>query len=286
MTTTAGYTQWEVATAMANGSTSQGYVEQHSQVAGADGSVARHNLQSHMDQLQYLLLDQRRRDALWRRECRGRAGVVPASTVKIMACGDSITAGLMSSDNWGYPGWMVDLLDRQNISMDLSYTAHGGWYVTDLLANIQANLTAVQPEIVTVHIGTNDASGGPNSGYQANYTQLINDILAAPSVKGVICALIPIAQAVTPAYQTGMANCNTIVSNIVTGLNNPKVVLADLTAAHESTWNSVDTWPGVASPPGRWTMDGMHPYDAGCIKTAEKLLAAMQQWIPGYTPAT
>lgn len=286
MTADTGYTNWEVATALSNGSTTAGYVEQHSQVNGDDGTVARHNLQSHMDQLQYLLLDQRRRDALWRKECRGRAGVAPASTVKIMTCGDSITAGLMSSDNWGYPGWMIDLLDRQNITMDLSYTAHGGWYVTNLLADIQANLAASQPQIVTIHIGTNDAAAGPNSAYQANYTQLINECLAAPSVQGVVCALIPIAQAVTPAYQTGMANCNTIVSNIVSGMNNPKVVLADLTTCHESLWNAVDTWPNVASPPGRWTMDGMHPYDAGCIKTAEHLLAAAMPWIPGYTPAT
>jgi lysophospholipase L1-like esterase len=284
--TTTGYTDWEVATALANGSTSQGYVDKTSQVGGSDGSVARHNLQSHMDQLQYLLLDQRRRDALWRKECRARAGVTPASTVKVMCCGDSITAGLMSSDNWGYPGWMIDLLDRQNIAMELSYTAHGGWYVTDVLANIQANLATAQPQIVTVHIGTNDAAAGPNSSYQANYTQLINDILAAPSVEGVVCALIPIAQAVSSTYQTGMENCNTIVSNIVTGMNNPRVVVADLRTCHESTWNAVDTWPGVASPPGRWTMDGMHPYDAGCIKTAEHLLQAAMPWIPGYTPAT
>lgn len=283
--TTAGYTNWEVATAIANGSTTQGYVEKSSQVNGEDGSVARHNNQSHMDQLQYLLLDQRRRDALWRKEWRTQVGIAPQSTVKVMVCGDSITAGLMSSDNWGYPGWMIDLLDRQNITMDLSYTAHGGWYVTDLLADIQANLAAAQPEIVTIHIGTNDAADGPNSSYQANYTQLINDILACPSVKGVVCALIPIAQAVTPAYQAGMANCNTIVTNIVKGMANPNVALADLTTAHESLWNAVDTWPNIASPAGRWTMDGMHPYDAGCIKSAEMLLAAAMPWIPGYTPA-
>jgi lysophospholipase L1-like esterase len=284
--TTTGYTNWEVGTALANGSTTQGYVEQHSQVSGEDGAVARHNLQSHFDQEQYLLLDLQRNVSALRHEIRAMNNVTPKSTVSVMVCGDSITAGLMSSDNVGYPGRMVELLDRENISMELSYTAHGGWYVTDLLANIQANLAAAQPQVVTIHIGTNDAAAGPNSSYQANYTQLINDILAAPSVKAVICALIPIAQAVTPAYQAGMANCNTIVSNIVKNLGNPNVVLADLTTAHEATWNAVDTWPNVASPPGRWTNDGMHPYDPGCIKTAQMLLAAAQQWIPGYTPAT
>lgn len=277
----------ETAAAIANGSTTKGFVEVTSWT-GYDGMVARFNNQSIFDQIMYLLHQQRLAQAAFRREWRAASGITPNATVKVLACGDSITAGLGSSDGSGYPGWMIEHLDRQNIAMDLSYNAHGGWYLTNVMSGMAAALTAHQPDIVTIHIGTNDAAGGTHlSGFQANLVTLLNQILAfAPAVKGIVCALIPISQDISAAYQQGEATVNGYVQAAVTQVGSGRVTIADCRATAESWTNSTDTWPGVASPPGRHTFDGMHPLDSACAKTSEALLkaAAAAGWIPGYTP--
>lgn len=287
-TSPVGYSA-ETAAAIANGSTTKGYVEVASWT-GYDGMVARFNNQSIFDQTQYLLHQQRLATAALRHEIRAAMGIAPASTVKVMVCGDSITAGLGSSDGVGYPGWMVEHLDRQNIAMDLSYNAHGGWHLTEVMSGMAAALTAQQPDIVTIHIGTNDASGGTAlANYQANLVTLLRQILAfAPAVTGVVCALIPISQDITAAYQQGEATVNARVQAAVTQVGSSRVTIADCRATAESWTNSVDTWPGVACPPGRHTFDGMHPLDSACAKTSEALLsaAAAAGWLPGYTPLT
>ncbi|MHA6764703.1 SGNH/GDSL hydrolase family protein [Streptacidiphilus sp. PAMC 29251] len=276
----------ETATAIANGSTTKGYIENSSYV-GWDGAVPRFSQQSLLDQLQYLIGQQRRAHAAFRKEWRTEMGITPKATVKVMVCGDSITAGLGSSDGIGYPGWMIEHLDQQNIAMQLSYNAQGGWSLPNIMAGMAAALTAQQPDIVTIHIGTNDAGNTAHlAAYQTNLVTLLNQILSfTPAVTGVVCALIPISQGVTATYQQGEADVNTKILAAVAAVASPRVTTADCRATAESVTNSIDTWPGVATPPGRHTFDGMHPYDSACAKTSEAMLAAAAAagWLPGYT---
>jgi lysophospholipase L1-like esterase len=281
-------TNWESGTAGANGSTLAGYIDAKSEVNGYDGNCARYNHQTVLDQVEFMNLDRRRAAAQQRREIRTALNIAPLAGVKVMACGDSITAGLASSDGWGYPGWMVDLLDRENIPMSLSYNAHGGWEMPNVLSGLAAALTANTPDIVTLHIGSNDAGNATNlANFQANITTFLQQVLAfTPAVRGIVVALIPIAQNVNASYQANIAQCNTDVQAAVAAVNDPRVVIADCTATTMAEWNHDDTWTGQQSPPSRWTLEGMHPRDAACIKIAGTFLAAAQQWIPGYTPAT
>jgi lysophospholipase L1-like esterase len=279
-------TNWESGTAGANGSTLAGYIDAKSEVNGYDGNCARYNHQTVLDQIEVLLLEQRESAAFQRKDIRTALNIAPKAAVKIMCCGDSITAGLASSDGVGYPGWMVDHLDQQNIPMTLSYNAHGGWEMPNVLSGLAAALTANTPDIVTLHIGSNDAGNATNlANFQANITTFLQQVLAfSPVVRGIVVALIPIAQNVDASYQANIAQCNTDVQNAVAALNDPRVTIADCTATTMARWNADDTWPGQQSPPSRHTLEGMHPRNAACTKISKAFLAAAAQWIPGYVP--
>ncbi len=271
----------ETATALAIGATTMGYVENGSYVT-YDLSLALYNNKVIAEQTQYLLMDQRRREAQFRAEFRTAMGITPKSTPRILVCGDSLTMGVGSSDGVGYPGWIGELLDRQNIKATVGRHAQSGWSIGNVSAGMAAALAANTPDIVTIHIGTNDA-GGNLSNFGSAYTALINQILASSPTVKVACSLIPIAQGGPASYRAGAAQANTIIGGVVAGMASARVVTADLRAAHMAAWNSNPALP--TTPPGRWTIDGMHPVDPACLKTAEALLVAVGGWIPGYQAA-
>jgi Ca2+-binding RTX toxin-like protein len=92
---------------------------------------------------------------------------------KVMPLGDSITYGIASLTNGGYRGPLEDLLAASNITVnfvgsqsvgnldDPDNEGHGGWTINDIRSEVSGWLTAAEPDIVLLIIGTNDTSRNP-----------------------------------------------------------------------------------------------------------------------------
>lgn len=94
-----------------------------------------------------------------------------ASATRIMPLGDSITEGQTgSTDDAGYRNDLAGFLDGASIAYDLvgtlslgsgfdnDHEGHSGYWADELLAELDTYLNANPPDIVLLHIGTNDIS--------------------------------------------------------------------------------------------------------------------------------
>src|SRR4051794_8266874 len=98
----------------------------------------------------------------------GASAIGAAAPVRIMALGDSITYGLGSQTRSSYrvdlqqrlalAGLAVDFVgSRQSgAGVDLDNEGHGGWTIRQIAARVDGWLATYQPDVVLLHIGTND----------------------------------------------------------------------------------------------------------------------------------
>lgn len=91
------------------------------------------------------------------------------SRLKLMFCGDSITVGTNSTETGGYRARLWDLISarlmiapfdcgwdsRTGLGQD-NCCATSGHTTEELLANVLLQAPAFQPEVIFLHIGTND----------------------------------------------------------------------------------------------------------------------------------
>ncbi|MGW1957540.1 ricin-type beta-trefoil lectin domain protein [Streptomyces sp. NPDC001920] len=104
------------------------------------------------------------------------AGVAPASAasdtpLRVMPLGDSITWGVGSSTGNGYRGPLWNKLAADGHPLDFVGTVrggsmsdpdnegHSGYRIDQIAALADASLTRYRPNVVTLHIGTNDLQG-------------------------------------------------------------------------------------------------------------------------------
>lgn len=129
-----------------------------------------------------------------------------------MPLGDSITEGT-TVDRGGYRGRLWDLLvtqDAQQIDfvgslqrgtnlVDPDHEGHFGWWIKDdpdgnnLYDHVEALLDAATPDMLLLHIGTNDMNAGTN---RFVCIQRLDDLLARiftlrPDIRLVLAAIIP-----------------------------------------------------------------------------------------------
>lgn len=89
-------------------------------------------------------------------------------TLRVMPMGDSITSGFRSTDNNGYRGALRDLLKvdvtgldfvgtlKDGTMADRDHEGHSGWRIDQVAGIATAALQRYHPNIVTLHLGTND----------------------------------------------------------------------------------------------------------------------------------
>ncbi|MBN1618225.1 PKD domain-containing protein, partial [Candidatus Dojkabacteria bacterium] len=94
------------------------------------------------------------------------------TSIKIMPLGDSITYGTYYESNGGYrqklyadltnAGFNIDFVGSQNsgVSFDNDHEGHIGWFASQIRSSINVFLTSYSPDIVLLHIGTNDIEAG------------------------------------------------------------------------------------------------------------------------------
>ncbi|WP_158846666.1 cellulose binding domain-containing protein [Saccharothrix deserti] len=200
-----------------------------------------------------------------------------AAPVRIMPLGDSITAG---------PGcWRAYLWDRLqktgytdidfvgtqpgggcSVPFDGDHEGHGGYAATGIADNNQLPpwLAAARPDIVLMHLGTNDMWGNfrPIESVIAAYSKLVDQMRASnPNMKILVAKIIPMA----------CPECTHVVA-----LNNAIPGWAAGKTTAQSPITVVDQWTGFDTATD--TGDGVHPNDAGFRKMSDR-------WYPALTAA-
>jgi Cellulose binding domain/GDSL-like Lipase/Acylhydrolase family len=200
-----------------------------------------------------------------------------AAPVRIMPLGDSITAG---------PGcWRAYLWDRLqktgytdidfvgtqpgggcSVPFDGDHEGHGGYAATGIADQNQLPpwLAAARPDIVLMHLGTNDMWGNfrPIDSVIAAYSKLVDQMRANnPDMKILVAKIIPMA----------CPECTHVVA-----LNNAIPAWAAAKTTSRSPITVVDQWTGFDTTTD--TGDGVHPNDAGFRKMADR-------WYPAVTAA-
>ncbi|MEU4392096.1 cellulase family glycosylhydrolase [Kribbella sp. NPDC023855] len=215
------------------------------------------------------------------------AAAAPTAATRIMPLGDSITGSLGC---WRALLWrhlrdtghtnidFVGTLPAQGcgFSHDGENEGHGGFLATNIARNNQLPgwLSATRPDIVMMHLGTNDAWSNIPAGSILNaYTTLLSQMRASnPRMKLVVARIIPM----------NPANCSACSQRVV-ALNNviPGWAQANTTAASPIT--VVDQWSGFNTATD--TYDGVHPNNSGIQKMEQRWYPAVVAALSADTPA-
>jgi lysophospholipase L1-like esterase len=214
--------------------------------------------------------------------------VLPADAVKIMPLGDSITKGTGSVHGWGYREPLYVLLSNDGYNFDFvgsyvngsfpdpNHEGHYGWRADEILngrpsdpcaGKLEYWLSADQPDVVMLHIGTNDISQGS---YDANEVNGILNVIDAYEVANnkhvtVILALIINRRIDSPATKRAWttqfnSDVNVIAANRIA--NEDDIIVVNMESA-------LDYSIGVDMD------DEVHPNDNGYIKMAGVWYAAL-----------
>jgi lysophospholipase L1-like esterase len=210
--------------------------------------------------------------------------------VKIMLLGDSITAapGCWRAILWhdlqttGYTSinFVGSVVDTGACNYGYTYDGdnegHSGLAATALASQNQLPgwLSAASPDIVLMHLGTNDMWGHfiPTSSVLAAYTTLVGQMRANnPTMKILVAQIIPM----------NPTSCTTCAADVVALDNAIPAWAAGLTTA-QSPIVVVDQWTGFDDATD--TIDGVHPNDAGDQKMAARWYTPLSQVLNGIIP--
>ena len=204
------------------------------------------------------------------------------ATHRIMPLGDSITRGMGGDPPYtGYrddlyqklvnDGWDFDFVGSQSdgSGFDADHEGHGGWKADDILANIDTWLSDSAPDVVLLHIGTNDISAGePNSQTINEIEDILDHIYAYNSqISILLCKLIPRLE--TPANEyIRNQELNGLIEDLYDTKKNQGfyIYLVDQYSAfmENSDWRT------------EYMIDNVHPNDAGYAVMADTYFSVLQ----------
>ena len=200
--------------------------------------------------------------------------------IKIMPLGDSITAcgnwRQLLLSNLTSSGYKVEFVGSQFYLTP--HEGHSGIGAINMAnsGDLKTWLSAANPEIVIMHLGTND-SWGNNLVPQIipAFTTLIGQMRANnPNIKIMVAKIIPMH----PSGSGETANNN------VLDLNSKIDNWAKELSTSKSPIIVVDQYTGFDTSTD--TYDGVHPNDNGCIKMSDTWFAALKNVLNPSTSAT
>jgi cellulase/cellobiase CelA1 len=217
---------------------------------------------------------------------RPASSAAQTAPVRIMPLGDSITGspGCWRAILWnmlinaGYTN--IDFVGTQppqgcGVPYDGDNEGHGGALATGIVSQNQLPgwLAATNPDIVMMHLGTNDVwSGISTTAILSAYTTLVNQMRANnPNMKILVAQIIPMNPANCPACGQG-----------VVALDNAIPGWASAHTTAQSPITVVDQWTGFSTATD--TVDGVHPNDSGNQKMATKWYQALTPLLTAATP--
>ncbi|MFJ7068571.1 GDSL-type esterase/lipase family protein, partial [Streptomyces sp. NPDC101115] len=219
------------------------------------------------------------------------AGTAPASAasdtpLRVMPLGDSITWGVGSSSGNGYRGPLWDRLAADGHPLDFVGTGragsmsdpdnegHSGYLIEQIAALADASLTRYRPNVVTLHIGTNDLNRSHQvSTATARLKSLVGQITAAaPDATVLVASLVVSTSGSEEQYR---AAYNQAIPQIVSEAQaaGKRVAYVDMSGL---------TTADLA--------DALHPNDAGYRKMADAFHRGVQAadgagWLRNPAPA-
>lgn len=204
-----------------------------------------------------------------------------ADPMRIMPLGDSITQGNQAQDSYRRPlwhalvkaGYAVDFIgSEQNFTgpaphpdFDQDNEGHYGWTHAAILEKLDGWLAANRPDVVLLHLGTNDADK-PVETVLDGTKAVIEAIRKANPEATILVAQLCTVWGSIEAY-------NRRLPELVASLEDPR-----------SRIIVVDQATGFDGRQGFDTVDGCHPNESGEAKLAKRWFAALQTVLPA--PAT
>ncbi len=202
-----------------------------------------------------------------------------SQTLKIMPLGDSITFGSPDRSYGGYrrllgtllanDGYLVAFVGSrrsgEGVTPDPNNEGHPGWTIPQMKNGIDTEgwLEASRPDIVLLHIGTNDIRKGDAASAPSNLSVLLDDILArVPQTHIIVAQIIPFRRGPDPGHQSYNAAIPGVVAS-----KGPRVSMVDMQA--------------VLSPSDY--ADGLHPNAGGYDKMARAWEPAIRAFLSGAT---
>lgn len=207
--------------------------------------------------------------------------------VRIMPLGDSITG---SPGCWRALLWrdletdgftnidFVGTLPAQGCGFpyDGENEGHGGFLAGMIVAQnlLPGWLSATQPDIVVMHLGTNDVwSGFTPAVILTAFSTLVDQMRAQnPNMKILVAQILPMNPSNCPDCGQRVIDLNAAIPSWAAGKStaqSPIVV--------------VDQWTGFSTATD--TADGVHPIDSGNLKIAARWLPPLENLLSGAVPA-
>ncbi len=212
-----------------------------------------------------------------------------AAATKIMPLGDSITGspGCWRALLWarlqsaGYTN--IDFVGTQppqgcSVPYDGDSEGRGGLLATGAAdpANLPTWLAANVPDIVMMHLGTNDvwSTTRSTSVILAAYTTMVGQMRAAnPNVKILVAQILPMNPTGCTTCPQGVIDLDAAIPAWASGLT-----------TSQSPIIVVDQWTGFN--PATDTVDGVHPNDLGNQKISDKWYPALSALLTSSGGAT
>lgn len=214
------------------------------------------------------------------------ASAAPNTPLRVMPLGDSITWGVGSSTGNGYRGPLFNQLAADGHPLDFVGTVrggsmsdpdnegHSGYRIDQIAALADASLTRYRPNVVTLHIGTNDLQGASEvDSAITRLRSLVNQVTAdIPDATVLVASLVV---STSSSEERWRGTYNQAVRRIVgdaqaTGRHVAFVDMSGLTTADLA--------------------DSLHPNDAGYQKMADAFHRGIQAadgagWLRNPAPA-
>jgi lysophospholipase L1-like esterase len=193
-----------------------------------------------------------------------------------MPLGDSITQADASHDSYRRPLWQmlrgqaVDFVGTRTehyggpaprSDFDQDHEGHWGWRADEVLGGVSDWARSQAPDVVLMHLGTNDILQGESPGAILDELDAIVDALrsANPEVRVLVAQIIP----------TGDAGRNAAVRAFNSGIAG----LAARRSTPRSPVAAVDQYTGFDADAD--TYDGLHPNAGGEAKMAARWFDAL-----------
>ena len=202
------------------------------------------------------------------------------SVIRIMPLGDSITQADSEHSSYRRPLWNllrqagydVEFVGSRQAhfggpppysDFDSDHEGHWGWRTDQVLGHVNTWVGSAQPNIVLIHLGTNDLRAGQSlESTMDELWELIQSLRQNnPSVKVLLAQLIPIAE-----NESQVAQLNQLIA-----------LIAEYMSMETSPVLLVDQFSGFNAAVGQDTYDGIHPNQLGEQKLAEQWFNALQQ---------
>lgn len=193
-------------------------------------------------------------------------------TIRLMPLGDSITLGssggyrtLLWKKMFQQDGKKIDfvgsLTDGPSDLGDRNHEGHSGWRIDQIRGQIDGWSNTYKPELVLLHIGTNDINQNYNlSGAPGRLQDLVNRICSNNAgVELIVASIIPIS-----GKSSQVSAYNSAIPGIVTNAKN---------SGCKATYFNMNPYLTLSDIP-----DGVHPSVSGYNKMAEA-------WYPAATAA-